>query len=499
MNQFKYRWVLYFISGVILTTLCIQVYWNYKNYQLGKQQLINDVQTSLDHTVDQYYAQLATGESIEFMKDSIEIDLRHSGSLNSKNDSIRIFINDSNKEFSSQSIVRDEFSTGITMIKAQVEDSITSVFVIKDSLNGTLHSDSIRTYFEKLSEPIEWLSSKIILSLSENSLSLYKIDSLFKLELERKNISIDYGLSYNGPFNKSQELRSDIIEKAKLQTVSTSPFFIDRSSLKVHFSNIMITVLKKNVFGIFLSFILISAVIGCLLYLLGIIRRQKQLAEVKNDLISNITHEFKTPIATIGAAMEGIQAFNSENDSVKNLRYARISSEQVEKLNGMVEKLLETATLDSEDLNLQFETINLVELLRKAATKETIALKDKVIQFEASEEEIIGQVDIFHFENAINNCIDNAIKYGGNKISVAIKNDKNSIEISISDTGTSLSEEHKQQIFEKFYRVPKGNTHDVKGFGIGLYYSKKIIEKHQGTITLETNGNTTFKIHLPNA
>ncbi len=95
MNHFKYRWILYFISGVILTTLCIQVYWNYKNYQLGKQQLVNDVQTSLDNTVDQYYAQLAAGESFKFMKDSIEIDLHHSGSFISKNDSIRIVINDS--------------------------------------------------------------------------------------------------------------------------------------------------------------------------------------------------------------------------------------------------------------------------------------------------------------------------------------------------------------------------------------------------------------------
>ena len=499
MNQLKYRWVLYFISGVILTTLCIQVYWNYKNYQLGKQQLINDVQTSLDNTVDQYYAQLATGESFEFIKDSIEINLSHSGSLNSKNDSIRIVINDSNREFSSRSIAKGQFPKGVKMIKTQIKDSLNSVFIIEDTLKGGLHSDSIKAYFEKLSEPIEWLTSKIILSLSEDSLSLSKIDSLFELELQRKNISIDYGLSYKSPLSRSYELRSDIIEGAKLQTVSTSPFFIDRSSLTVHFSNIMMIVLKKNIFGILLSFILVTAVIGCLLYLLGIIRHQKQLAEVKNDLISNITHEFKTPIATIGAAMEGIQAFNSENDTAKNLKYARISSEQVEKLNGMVEKLLETATLDSEDLSLQFETVNLVELLRKAATKEVLALENKVIQFEASEEEIMAQIDPFHFENAVNNCIDNAIKYGGDKIFVAIKNDRSDIEISISDTGTSLSEAHKKQIFEKFYRVPKGNTHDVKGFGIGLYYSKKIIEKHRGTIRLETNGHTTFKILLLHA
>ena len=499
MNRLKYRWLLYFISAVILTTLCIQGYWNYKNYQLGKQQLINDVQTSLDNAVDQYYTHLATSESFEFIRDSVEINLSHSNLLNAGRDSIRIVINDSNREFSSRSVVREGFPKGLKMIKRQTKDTINSVIMIKDSIGEGVRTDSLKAYFEQLSEPIEWLSSKIILSLSEDELSLARIDSLFEIELERKNISIDYGFSYKHPFHKKQKLRGDIIEKAKLETVSKSPFFIDQSALTVHFSNIMLAVLKKNIFGMLLSFLLVAAVIGCLLYLLGIIKHQKQLAEVKNDLISNITHEFKTPIATIGAAMEGIQAFNSENDSAKNLRYAKISSEQVEKLNGMVEKLLETATLDSEDLSLQFENVNLVELLRKAATKEAFASENKVIHFEASEEEINTPVDIFHFENAINNCIDNAIKYGGDEISVSIKKNNSNIEIAISDTGTTLSEAHKKQIFEKFYRVPKGNTHDVKGFGIGLYYSKKIIEKHQGTIRLETNGHTSFKIDLPNA
>jgi signal transduction histidine kinase len=266
--------------------------------------------------------------------------------------------------------------------------------------------------------------------------------------------------------------------------------------------------------------LLVASVIICLLYLLRIIKRQKQLAEVKNDLISNITHEFKTPLATMGIAMEAIQKFNAENDSEKNIRYAKISREQVDKLNMMVEKLLETATLDSENLELNFETYNLVELLQLASQNEAFSMGDKTISFSScastdaigfgrrlsaedsgdmrTEEDIPYSIDVFHFENAINNIIDNAIKYGGKDISVEIVKQNNSIEITISDSGTSLTEVHKKQIFEKFYRVPKGNTHDVKGFGIGLYYSKKIIEKHNGTIDLSIKPNTRFKITLPN-
>jgi two-component system phosphate regulon sensor histidine kinase PhoR len=122
---------------------------------------------------------------------------------------------------------------------------------------------------------------------------------------------------------------------------------------------------------------------------------------------------------------------------------------------------------------------------------------DKTISFTSSEEDILYSIDVFHFENAINNIIDNAIKYGGKDISVEIVKQNNSIEITISDSGTSLTEAHKKHIFEKFYRVPKGNTHDVKGFGIGLYYTKKIIEKHNGNIDLSIKPNTTFKITLP--
>jgi two-component system phosphate regulon sensor histidine kinase PhoR len=114
-------------------------------------------------------------------------------------------------------------------------------------------------------------------------------------------------------------------------------------------------------------------------------------------------------------------------------------------------------------------------------------------------EPVMASVDVFHFENAINNILDNAVKYGGANISFGLVAKTNSFEIIISDNGNNLSKANKDRIFEKFYRVPKGNTHDVKGFGIGLFYTKTIIEKHGGTIKVDLNNAlTTFKISLPN-
>lgn len=245
--------------------------------------------------------------------------------------------------------------------------------------------------------------------------------------------------------------------------------------------------------------VLSLAVIASLFYLLQIINRQKELAEIKNDLISNITHEFKTPITTVSTAIEAIDNFNIIEDKEKTKRYLSISSLQLKKLHQMVEKLLETATLDSEKLLLKKEAINLIDLVEKTAKKYQPLAKNKEISFSSSSNDFTLEIDTFHFENAISNLIDNAIKYGGERIEINVNIVLNTIEISVADNGKGIEKSQQERIFDKFYRVPKGNTHDVKGFGIGLYYTQKIIEKHGGNIHLISNAkHTIFKINIPN-
>ncbi|WP_232734735.1 sensor histidine kinase KdpD [Polaribacter sp. ALD11] len=176
-----------------------------------------------------------------------------------------------------------------------------------------------------------------------------------------------------------------------------------------------------------------------------------------------------------------------------------MSSVQLKKLHQMVEKLLETATLDSEQLILKKETINIIETIKKLVAKHQFLHSEKQIKFSYNLQPIYLQVDLFHFENAISNLIDNAVKYGGKNIKININSILNTTQISVADDGFGIDKNQQEKIFDKFYRVPKGNTHNVKGFGIGLYYSKKIIEKHDGTLTLSSTKNSTiFKIILPN-
>jgi two-component system phosphate regulon sensor histidine kinase PhoR len=498
MNDKRYQWILYIIVFVILGTISIQVFWNYKNYLVNKQQLINDVQVSLDNAVEGYYANLAENNTIAFAYQTNESNFIESGKLDSLIHKIEI----SGNNLKSLDSIAVELFDGIEIYKAAKPDSF--LLSIQDTgkkfastkfkgiYREQLHIDSI------LQMDFRRLTSKVIISMTNDTLQLKDIDSLFHDELLRKKLTISYGLLYTGFNNETLYINPNIVKSAVLNTTTKSPFLDHKGVLKAHFTNTTKIILKRIFTGILISTLLVLAVISCLFYLLKIIKHQKQLAEVKNDLISNITHEFKTPIATISVALESIKNFNVIDDKEKTKKYLDLSNNQLLKLNVMVEKLLETATLDSDSLDLIKEECNITGLLISIIEKHRMQITDKTIRFNSSED-VMTKVDVFHFENAINNIIDNAIKYGGEIISINLKKQNNRIDISISDNGNSLTKDNKDKIFEKFYRVSKGNTHDVKGFGIGLYYAKKIIEKHGGNIHLDLNNDlTTFKISLPN-
>lgn len=510
MNDSKYRYILYIIVIVILSTIGIQAYWNYKNYLTSKQQLVNDVQISLDNAVDSYYTNLAKRSTFGFSIDETEkAGFFKDGKLDSILDAISLSETDG---FLGLDSIDPKLIKGITIKTGPEADSLLKTMNSKG--NGTLRSssdpktDGDSELENDNSHGFKLLTSKVVLSMTTDSLSLKGIDTLMQSELERKQIDVTYRIKYIDPRQSIDFYDSDkgyirwtdtINFGSYLQTSSKSSFLPKKSELIVLFHNTSKDIFKRIIGGLLISTLLVLAVISCLFYLLKIIKEQKQLAEVKNDLISNITHEFKTPIATIGVALESIRNFNAIDNREKTMNYLNLSSDQLSKLNIMVEKLLETATLDSENLELNKEQCNITELIQQMVEKHNLQKQGNPIHFVSNPESIEALVDSFHLENAINNIVDNAVKYGGEEISITLAQEDSMVTIRISDSGTSLKKINKDKIFEKFYRVPKGNTHDVKGFGIGLYYTKKIIEKHGGRIDLELKESvTTFKITLPN-
>jgi two-component system phosphate regulon sensor histidine kinase PhoR len=505
MQERHYKGILYFITAIISLTLAMQGYWMYKNYQSSKQQLVNEIQTSLDNSVERYYAKKATDRLSNFkftFKDSTST--KQKGGRNKLDSLFHRFdqLDSISKGTDNHVKINIDFTE-------TVDDSITYFeekaivpgdTIFQDFRFGRDSQNTILAYKDTDSltnSALGELTSKLIYGLREKTIDVVAMDSLLSKEFELKKIDVAHKLHLKYRYgNGKKDTVINEKEEESLYVEATSSLLPKNAALRLKYSNITKTLLQRNLVPLLLSVLFVMAIISVLVYLLKIIKNQKQLAEVKNDLISNITHEFKTPIATIGAAMEGIKVFNTSNDTEKTLKYASISATQVEKLNGMVEKLLETATLDSERLKLNFEETDLVHFLDTIATKELFALQDKTITFKTNEPFIKYAIDRFHFENAINNIVDNALKYGGNKIELILTTHQDNLQILIKDDGNDLTQAQSKQIFNKFYRVPKGNTHDVKGFGIGLYYTKAIVEKHQGTVSVSVKP-TTFKITLP--
>lgn len=466
--------IIYYIGLVILVILGIQIYWNYKNYLASKQQLINEVQTSLDNAVDEYYALSAKRKS-QFILRTRPMTM----------------ISEPKKKSQAGGIPKKLLVKTDTLV---VYDHVSQV---KETVGLEMGRTHMGTAVE-FSPSMDSLVRQVVFSLKKDTIDLNILKDYITKELERKNIDMNFGLHLHDKEDTDQRLNSAVFKKSSLSTSSKSSWLPQNTSLTLYFTNTTENLLKKNIVGIFLSTILIGSVIACLLYLLKIIQEQKQLDDLKNDLINNITHEFKTPISTIRVAMEGILNFNEEKKVEKALSYAKISSVQVEKLDNMVEKLLETAAITEGKLDLNKEEISLVPLLKNLLEKYKTSNIDsqKLFELIIKNDPIVVMADPFHLENAFSNLLDNAVKYGGQYITVALDDKKDYAEIIFSDSGKSLTKIQANQVFEKFYRVPRGNTHDVKGYGIGLYYTRQIIESHGGSIQVNVSENTKFTVRL---
>lgn len=260
--------------------------------------------------------------------------------------------------------------------------------------------------------------------------------------------------------------------------------------------------LLKEMLWIILSSVLILAVLGfSFYYLLRTLFRQKTLEQLKSDFTRNITHELKTPIAVAAAANEALLTFSAYENPVKRLEYLHATRQQLGMLTDMVERILSIGGKEQEEFNLHLSGCNIQEILQELIKSYTIkysGLPDKTIRFHLSvtPANLVLQLDQFHFKNILGNLIDNAVKYSNAEVDIHIL--VNGKQIQISDNGLGIAPQDIKRIFDKFYRVPTGNLHNVKGFGLGLYYTRLIVEKHGGTIEVTSKSGTgsTFKITL---
>jgi two-component system phosphate regulon sensor histidine kinase PhoR len=231
--------------------------------------------------------------------------------------------------------------------------------------------------------------------------------------------------------------------------------------------------------------------------------KQKKLSIIKNDFISNMTHEFKTPISTISLASEMLGDSSIAQTPEKQQRYLKMIRDENKRLSVLVESILQTSILDKGEFILKHSEVDIHDIINTAINNTQLLIDQRggTIQTQLTATKFKLQADRVHLTNIVFNLIDNAIKYskGVPEILISTHNTAEGIMIKVKDNGLGISKENQRKIFDKFYRVPTGNVHNVKGFGLGLSYVLAVVLKHNGTISVdsELGKGSTFNVHLP--
>ena len=251
------------------------------------------------------------------------------------------------------------------------------------------------------------------------------------------------------------------------------------------------------------SILFIAVIIWCFIYAIRVIFKQKALSDTKNDFINNMTHEFKTPLATVSLAVEALQDPELSSQDKFRARYLGIIKDENKRLVAQVENVLQAAALDKKDFKLKIEEVSISELLEETVDHISLQVEKREGSIALENEMNTGKVqgDLFHLTHIFNNLLDNANKYSPESPEIKIRawEDSDQVYVTISDQGIGMSKDAQRKIFDKFYRVPTGNIHDVKGFGLGLSYVKTMLEAHKGGISVqsELGKGSTFTINLP--
>lgn len=443
---------------------------------------------------------------------------------------IQAYLIDNTYELKKEAFIRETNNAISDIDNLSVLDSL--VDVVSENLK-----DHISDYQNKRITKAEVLSRLKIIADSVNpqynaiyKKELEKIDLGYKIKYKKqiKSIVIFKGNSIDTIFPNTKQtdtsfrLFGEDFDNQQTHTIKNARTFgefqytnhendsvyTDSFDLEVKTNDIMfISDSKSIVFRRLGSLLIISVllflfVIGLLYYSIKNLINQKKITEVKTDFINNITHELKTPLATLSVASKSLKT-KGIKDSPKAFDNAlNIVDRQNTRLQKLIDQVL-TNSLSSEEIVLAKDAVidneyfhNLIEDFKLSTQQRELQIINKVF-----EEEVLLRIDTFHFTTAILNILENAVKYGKDRTEIhletTIKN--NEYNIRISDNGIGISEKDQTQIFEKFYRVSHGNVHNVKGLGLGLYYTAQIVNAHQGkiTVTSELKKGTTFTITIP--
>jgi nitrogen-specific signal transduction histidine kinase len=504
------------IIGIIL----IQTFWINNAIAISKKQFASNAKSAIKDAVNN----IEKREFRDFIEENRDF---FSQTQNPKNRDLRTYI------FQKIDTINNEIFT-------YKQSTLIDNYEIPITTNSTNKIKNFNSYFSKREKEISSLNVNIQKDLKGKSkfkaTAYSELPTFTKLEIEQVykevspskpiyqrvskkelNENLQKELESRGietPFKFAvfadkypTKLRSDNFDDTQKDIIKTHIFDSDLSKtkyfLKVYFPNkkgYIFSDIKKPLFMAVTFILLIILVFGFALYQMI---KQKRISEIKTDFINNMTHEFKTPIATINLALDAIKNPKIINNKEAILKYTKMIGDENKRMHAQVENVLRISKLEKNQLQISKDVVDVHDLLNNAISHVELIVKNKdgyiKKQYNAILAEVLGS-DL-HLTNVYVNILDNAIKYTNDvpKIEIITENAGNNIIIKIKDEGLGMSKAVQKQVFNKFYREQKGNIHDVKGHGLGLSYVKKIIENHNGSVTIESEKGkgSTFIIKLP--
>ena len=474
MNARRIRLIIGLMTLALIGIICLQIYWIGWNIRLNEDQFDKNVFAALNRVADklQFYDTKALLEARDQMQGDKDVQ-RMTDVLRSGNG------------YAAASTQGQSFEDNVTMWESMQITRWLEEKTLAERIPLDLLAQSMREEIEGRGIKTDYQYG--IYSKDRNSYVI--VNDHFVVEDSGPQITHGGAPTlYNSPY-KVQLFMQDPIE---------SPGY-----LSLYFPNRTRLVIGSVIGMLLLSIAFTGVILFCFWYTIQVIYRQKQLSEMKNDFINNMTHEFKTPIATISLAADSIGSPMIVGNPDKIKRFVDIIRQENRRMNSQVERVLQMALIDKKDFQLSIGDLNLHEVIQQAVDNFSLQIEKRegTLQTDLQSEKPVIEGDATHIASIIHNLLDNANKYSPDKpdITVSTRDVPMGVEITVSDKGMGISKEARKHIFDKFYRVHTGNIHDVKGFGLGLSYVKAIVTAHRGLIDVksEPGKGSSFILTFP--
>jgi len=326
----------------------------------------------------------------------------------------------------------------------------------------------------------------------QDSLKIPEITTAYQQKLKEELLPIPFNISFADKIEGDDETDFSDVTVGLVHPVT----------YHLELGNTVPYLLRKIMLPILFSIFLVGVTILSFVLLYKNLLKQRRLAELKNEFIGNITHELKTPIATVGVAIEALKNFNAMQDPQRTREYLDISSNELQRLGLLVDKVLKLSMFEKREIELQYETFDLRGVVDEVAASMRLQIeKCHAVVSVTQKGDTNLQADRLHLLSVVFNLMDNALKYSKDRlvIEIGLEGGNEVVQMRITDNGIGIASEYRNKIFEKFFRVPTGNMHNTRGYGLGLSYVAHVVQKHNGKISVdsEPGRGTAVTVSIP--